>query len=95
MPDPAIKLSEVLAELDEKLTPQGKPKAFSVKFVLKSGELVYLHRAISSGAGKMNMKKHALRGFLPVNRHFEKTGHVYPVSIWHITEFNGKKVILK
>ena len=89
-----IRLSQVLAELDEKLTPEGKSKTFSIKFILNNGELVYLHRAISTGAGKMIMKDHALRGFLQVDKNFNKIGHIYPVKIWHLVEYNSNKIIL-
>ncbi len=94
MPNP-IKLSQVLAELDEKILPDGKQKTFSVKFILNSGELVFLRRAVSAGAGKMNMSENAMRGFLAVDDKYEPIGHVYPVKIWHIINFNDQKVILK
>jgi len=94
MPD-CIKLSTVLAELDEKLTASGKPKCFRVKFDSLTGERIYLHRAISVGLGNINLKDKAMRGFLPVDKNFEKTGHPYPAVIWNIVEFNGLRVILK
>ena len=95
MSESRIGLSEVLAELDEKILPNGKPKIHSVKFINSKGEVVYLHRCISSGAGKMNMSANALRGFQPISKDLKKEGHPYPVKIWHIIEFNGKKVTLK
>jgi hypothetical protein len=94
MPD-TIMLSTVLSELDEKLGADGKPKVFSVKFDSKNGQRIYLHRAISVGLGNINLKEKAMRGMLPVDKNYDKTGHHYPVSIWHIVEFNGKKVVLK
>lgn len=94
MPD-KISLSTVISELDEKLDDKGKPKTFSIKFDSKKGERIYLHRAISVGLNHINLKEKAMRGFLPVDKKGEKTGHPYPVSIWQIVEFNSKRVILK
>jgi len=46
----AIKLSTVLSQLDEKLSPEGNPNTFSIKFVKKNGELVFYNRCIPAGA---------------------------------------------
>lgn len=89
-----IKLSVVLRELDVKLRPDGNPKTFAIKFVKKNGELVYYHRAISTGL-KMNMKANAMRGVRLVDRQFNGIDHITPVYIWSIVEFNGLRVILK
>ena len=89
-----IPLSVVLRELDVKLRPDGNPKTFSIKFVKKNGELVYYHRAISTGLN-MNMKKNAMRGVRLVDRQFNGIDHITPVYIWAIVEFNGMRVILK
>jgi hypothetical protein len=61
----SIKLSTVLAQLDDKLDSRGNPKCFKVKFDSLTGERIYLHRAISVGLGKINLKEKAMRGFLP------------------------------
>ena len=89
-----IQLSVVLRELDVKLRPDGNPKTFSIKFVKKNGELVYYHRAISTGL-RMNMSKNAMRGVRLVDRQFNGIDHPTPVYIWAIVEFNGMRVILK
>ncbi len=90
----SIPLSVVLRELDEKILPGGNPKTFSIKFVKKNGELVFLHRAISTGLN-MNMKKNAMRGVRLVDRDFNGIDHITPVLIWSIVEFNGMRVVLK
>ena len=42
----AILLSTVLSELDEKLTPDGKQKTFSIKFVKKKEEFLKVLKEI-------------------------------------------------
>ena len=90
----AISISEVLGELDEKTLPDGSKKVFSIKFVQKDGEVRYFNRAISSGLN-LNLKKHAMRGILPVNKQLKPIDHPYPVKIWSIIEFNNNEVELK
>lgn len=90
----SIPLSVVLREMDEKTRPNGNPKTFSIKFVKKNGELVYYHRAISTGL-KMNLKENAMRGVRLVDRDFNGIDHHTPVYIWAIVEFNGMRVVLK
>jgi hypothetical protein len=41
-----------------------------------------------------NLKNNRQRGILPVDQDFNKTGHVYPVSIDLILEFNNQEVVL-
>lgn len=94
MPD-CIKLSTVLNELDDKLDSNGKQKTFSIKFDTKTGERIYLHRAVSVGLGYVNLKDKAMRGFLAVDKNNEKIGHHYPAIIWNIVEYNGMRVTLK
>ncbi len=90
----AIKLSTVLAELDEKMLPDGKQKTFSIKFVKKNGELVYYPRCVSTGLN-LNLKANAMRGVRLVDRNFDPLDHHTPVYIWSILEFIGSPVILK
>ena len=90
-----IKLSEVLAELDEKILSDGKQKTFKIKFEKKDGQIVYFNRAVSTGLFGINLKEHQMRGILPVNKELDKIDHPYPVKIWNIYEFNGHQVILK
>jgi len=88
-----ISLSQVLAELDMAVLPDGKQNTFSVRFVKRNGESVFLFRAVKTGL-KMNIKLHAMRGMRPVDKDMNSIGHIYPVWIWAITEFKGLKVTL-
>lgn len=83
----------VLKEYDEKETPAGRQVVFSVKFVTKSGELVFLPMAVACGL-RFNATVNRMRGVQPVDALGKNTGHVYPVLIDNIVEWNGKKVIL-
>ena len=89
----SITISQVLAELDMAVKPDGKQNTFSVRFVKQNGESVFLLRAVKTGL-KMNMKEQAMRGMRPVDKDMNAIGHIYPVWIWAITEFNGHKVSL-
>ena len=88
-----IKRSQALREMEIKETPNGKQITFSIKFEKKDGEIVFLPKAIITGL-RMNMKANMMRGVMPVDEQFNKTGHIYPVHIDNIYEINGKKVIL-
>jgi hypothetical protein len=90
-----IRRNAALREIDIRENPDGTPRVFSVRFVKLDGETVYLTRAVVSGTGiNRNMKVLRERGFLPVDQRFHATGHVYPVNIDNILEFNNLKVIL-
>lgn len=91
--NPSIRLSQVLAELDMAVRPDGDANTFSIRFVKRNGESVFVFRAVKSGLN-MNLKQHAMRGVRAVDKNLKTIGHIYPVWIWAITEFNGKKVIL-
>ncbi len=84
---------QALREMDIKETPYGKQVTFSIKFIKKDGEIVFLARAVACGL-RMNMKANRFRGVLPVNEKNEAAGHVYPVSIDNIIEYNGQTVKL-
>jgi len=90
----AVSLSEVLGEMDEKTTPNGKKKVFSIKFVQKDGTVRFFNRAVNCGL-KINMKEQAMRGILPVDSNIKPIDHPHPVKIWSIIEFNGYEVELK
>ena len=89
----SIRRNFALREYDIKETPQGRQKVFSIKFVKKNGEIVFLPRAVASGLS-FNMKDNRMRGVVAVDAKGDKIGHVYPVSIDLITEWNGKEIIL-
>jgi len=86
-----IRRNLVLKELEIKETPEGKQIVFSLKFVKKDGELVFMPHAVAAGL-KMNMKKNRMRGVLPVDSQGNACGHVTPVHIDSLIEWNCKKV---
>jgi hypothetical protein len=88
-----IRRVDALREYDIKETPSGKQVEFSIKFVTRSGELVFLPRAVATGL-PWNVAGARQRGVIPVDASGEKIGHVYPVRIDNILEWNGKTVIL-
>ncbi|HZK97479.1 MAG TPA: hypothetical protein VFC67_24980 [Prolixibacteraceae bacterium] len=88
-----IKRNLALKEYEAKETPNGKEVTFSIKFVKKNGELVFIPRAVSAGLS-FNGKDNRMRGVLPVDSENNASGHVAPVNIDGIIEWNGKKVKL-
>ena len=88
-----IRRNLALKEYEVKETPQGKQVTFSIKFVKKNGELAFVPRAVAAGL-KMDMKANRMRGILPVDKENMATGHITPVHIDGIIEWNGKKVKL-
>ena len=88
-----IRRSLVLREYDVKETPAGKQTIFSIKFIKKNGEIVFMPRAVACGL-TANMSKNSLRGVLSVGADGNKIGHPTPVSIDAIIEWNGMNVIL-
>lgn len=65
----ATKLSTVLVQLDEKLSPDSNPNTFSIKFVKKNGELAFYNRCSSTGLN-LNLKSNAMRGVRLEDREF-------------------------
>jgi hypothetical protein len=88
-----IKRAQALREYDIKDTPEGKQVSFSIRFCLKSGEMVFLPRAVATGL-KANMSKNRLRGVIAIDERGDPIGHVYPVGIDNFIEWNDKRVIL-
>jgi len=86
-----IRRNLVLKEYEIKETPDGGQITFSIKFVKKNGELVFIPRAVATGL-KMDMKENRMRGVLPVDSLNDAIGHITPVHIDSIVEWNGKKV---
>ena len=86
-----IRRNLALKEYEVKETPNGKQNTFSLKFVKKDGELVFIPRAVAAGL-KMNMKENRMRGVLPVDSNGEGSGHVTPFHIDGLIEWNGMKV---
>ena len=86
-----IRRNLVLKELEIKESPEGKQIVFSIKFVKKDGELVFVPMAVAAGL-KMNMKENRMRGALPVDSNNEGSGHITPFHIDGMVEWNSKKV---
>lgn len=86
-----IRRNLALKEYEVKETPEGKQVTFSIKFVTKKGELIFIPRAVAAGL-KFNIKEKRMRGVLSVDLQNEAIGHVTPVHIDGIIEWNGKKV---
>lgn len=88
-----IRRAQALREMEIKETPGGKLNTFSIKFIKKNGEIVFLPKAISTGL-KFNMKSTRYRGVAGVDDQGEFITHIYPVHIDNIIEFNNNNVKL-
>lgn len=88
-----IRCNLALKEYEVKETPEGKQITFSIKFVTKEGELVFIPRAVAAGL-RFDMKSNRMRGVVPVDAQNKATGHVTPFHIDGIIEFNGMKIKL-
>ena len=88
-----ITRKQMLKMLDIRRTPEGRPIVYSAKFVEASGKLRFFPQCIVCGAGRMNMKQQRVRGLQPCDCKGQPEGHVYPVRIDNILEFNGHKVV--
>ena len=88
-----IRRNLALKEYEIKETPDGKQAVFSIRFVKKNGELVFIPRAVAAGL-QFNGKDNRMRGILPVDGDNNSSGHVTPVHIDGIIEWNGKKIRL-
>ena len=86
-----IRRNLVLKEFEIKETSDGRQVTFSIKFVKKNGELVFIPRAVAAGLN-MNMKDNRMRGILGVDSINNAVGHITPVHIDGIVEWNGNKV---
>ena len=83
----------MLKSLDIKETASGEQVSFSMVFVKKDGERVFVPRAVSTGL-PYSLSASRLRGILPIDSGGNKIGHVYPVCIDNILEYNSLEVIL-
>ena len=88
-----IRRIDMLREYDIKTNPQGNQITFSIRFIKIDGESVFLPRAIATGLN-MNVAKNRMRGVRPVNSKLDPIGHIYPVRIDNIIEWNEKQVTL-
>jgi len=78
---------------ESKETHDGKQITFTIKFVKKNGELVFIPKAVAAGL-PFNGKENRIRGVLPVDKDNNASGHVTPIHIDGIIEWNGKKIKL-
>jgi len=81
-------LNAVLADWDEDKYPNGEQKYFSVAYIKKNGEFVYLKRCIKSGL-RFSMKNHNMKAAQPVDKNGNAIGHVHPIWIHAITIYRG------
>jgi len=88
-----IRRNLMLREYDVKETPSGKQTIFSIKFIKKNGEIVFMPRAVACGL-TANMSKNSIRGVVPIDKHGNKMSHNTSVSNDAIIEWNGMEVIL-
>lgn len=89
-----IKRNFALEVMSIKELPNGKKNIFSIKFVDKEGKLRYFPHAVATGAGRMNNYQCRVRGVQPTCPSGNPEGHIYPVRIDRIVEFNSMRVIL-
>lgn len=96
-----IPRSSALRDMDVRETPDGKPVIFSITFYLysetnptRNGEEKHLDRAISVGPGKMSTKDTRRRGVVACNPDGRPLGHIIPVHIDFIKDFNNQRVTL-
>ncbi len=73
----------MLSDWDESKLPNGEDKYFSVCYIKKNGEFVYLKRCKKSGL-RFNMKKTDMKGAQPVDKNGFNIGHVHPIWIHSI-----------
>lgn len=91
--DETVRRSQVLDELDIRVLPDGRKRVFSIKFVTKEGKLYYFPRAFSCGAGRMNQREYRMVGIRPCDCQGNPEGHVTPVVIDNILQFDGRRVV--
>lgn len=87
-----ISLREVLADMDSSIV-KGRIITFSIGFIQKDGTYTFLPRALKCGL-KFKIKGTDKRGVVPVDKLGKDIAHRYPVSIFSIVDFNGKRVFL-
>jgi len=88
-----IRRNLALHEYEIKDTPDGKQVTFSIRFVKINGELVFIPCAIATGL-PFNSKDNSMRCILPVDSDNNASGHITPVHIDGIIEWNGNKIKL-
>lgn len=88
-----IRRNLMLKMMDIRWLEFDKRNIISIKFVDNSGKLRYIPQAYVCGL-PWNVAKNRQRGIQPCDCKGNKEGHVYPVGIDYIIEFNHMTVIL-
>lgn len=88
-----IRRNLALKELEVKENPSGKQRTFSIRFIKVNGESVFLPLAVATGL-RFNMSAHRMRAAVGVNKQGNTIGHIYPIRIDNIIEFNNLKVVM-
>lgn len=86
-----IRRADVLSEMEVHESVNSQRVYFSIQFYKANGELVTLTRAHSCGL-RSNMKTNRCRGVQQIDEKGNAVGHIYPVCIDNIREFNGQRV---
>jgi hypothetical protein len=86
-----VSRAQVLTEMEMRETANKKRVFYSMQFYKENGEVVTVPRAHTCGLA-YNMRDNRQRGVQPVDVNGKKSGHVYPVSIDNIREFNGMRI---
>lgn len=89
-----ITRKEVLAEMDIRENIDGSKRIFSMKFISDAGKLYFIPKAYACGAGRMNQKLYRKRGIQPCDCRGNSEGHIYPVDVDLIKEYNGLTVTM-
>lgn len=84
---------EMLALMDVRTHPDGRPVVHSFKFVMQDGRLRFFPQALVCGAGRMDNKAYRVRGLQPCDCKGWPEDHVHPVRINNIIEFDGQRVV--
>lgn len=88
-----IRRNLMLKDYDIKEDEAGRQMVFSIKFCTKNGEVVFLPRAVASGL-PFNVSESRMRGVVAIDDRGDRIGHVYPVGIDRILEWNNREVVL-
>lgn len=88
-----IRRNLMLKQMDIKWLPNEKKVLFSIKFIEKSGKLLFFPFACSRGL-RYNMAEARQRGIQPCDEKGNTIDHVYPVGIDAIILYNQMEVIL-
>jgi len=88
-----IRRNLALKEYDIKEKPDGKPVVFSIKFVKKNGELVFIPMATAAGL-PFHAANNRMRGVRPGDSKLNQSGHIVAVDIDAIIAWNGLRVKL-